>query len=373
MLNIPANEILVCFNRRDVHFYGSLRNNKRASTNATICNVTLAKHNFDNSHEEYHHSTSISSSSNSSNDRCRIENSLQEDGSIKCDYNNSSSNLLQVHPGERSNANINGLSRSSVNEFSANVVIDPILIAKAVTELPTMLVRDTDHLWTTREVERMCAFVPAAQGARRDSFYWYNDQIINEHLCQMQDRDNHQCTLDTHKKPTIFLNSFFMTRLLFTDNHYNYENVRRWTKKITPILESEKICTIISLPGHWSVITVLVEQKRIEYYDHYNRNSEEGRQCLGAMKQWVADEVKDKQGGMILDMRDWECEDMSCKIPIYAQQTDAHSCGPFAVRCLELITSNLLWVQARWYSQEDMQVYYRNRGLVAIYRGKCDC
>ena len=135
----------------------------------------------------------------------------------------------------------------------------------------------------------------------------------------------------------------------------------------------EKICTIISLPGHWSVITVLVEQKRIEYYDHYNRNSEEGRQCLWAMKQWVADEVKDKQGGKILDMRDWECEDMSCKIPIYAQQTDAHSCGPFAVRCLELITSNLLWVQARWYSQEDMQVYYRNRGLVAIYRGKCDC
>ena len=116
-----------------------------------------------------------------------------------------------------------------------------------------------------------------------------------------------------------------------------------------------------------------MEQKRIEYYDHYNQNSEEGRRCLMAMKQWVTDEVKDKQDGLILDMKDWECEDMSCKIPTYARQTDEHSCGPFAVRCLELITSNLLWVQARWYSQEDMQVFYRNRRLVAIYRGKCDC
>lgn len=82
--------------------------------------------------------------------------------------------------------------------------------------------------------------------------------------------------------------------------------------------------------------------------------------------------MKDKYSGSILDMIDWVCEDMSGKIPVYAQQKDHHSCGPFAVRCLQLITSNLLWKQNRWYTEAEMQMHYRNKNLVAIYRGKID-
>jgi hypothetical protein len=89
------------------------------------------------------------------------------------------------------------------------------------------------------------------------------------------------------------------------------------------------------------------------------------------MSRWVYDEVKDKTG-QELDMDEWVCVDMSDRIPVAAQQTDIHSCGPYAAVCLELIDSNLLFQQEVWYTQLDMQTRFRYRLLVEIYRGRID-
>ena len=120
-----------------------------------------------------------------------------------------------------------------------------------------------------------------------------------------------------------------------------------------------------------NIIVVMIEEKRIEYYDHLYRNSDDGIACLAAMKRWVADVFKDKNDE-ILDMSQWDCEDMSDKIPLEARQTDWHSCGPFAIGCLELIVANLLWRQERWYTQSEMQVHFRYRGMVEIHKGRID-
>jgi hypothetical protein len=88
-------------------------------------------------------------------------------------------------------------------------------------------------------------------------------------------------------------------------------------------------------------------------------------------KRWVADEFHDKND-VTFDMSLWECEDMYGRIPIEALQTDHHSCGPFAVVCLELIVADLLWEQKKWYTQRDMQVHFRHRLLVEIHKGKIE-
>jgi hypothetical protein len=116
-------------------------------------------------------------------------------------------------------------------------------------------------------------------------------------------------------------------------------------------------------------MVVKIEERRIEYYDHLYRNSVDGTIYLAAMKMWLYDEVQ-KKTGEILDMTRWICEDMSSRIPVEARQRDNHSCGPYAVVSLELIDSNLLFEQKRWYNEVQMQVHYRHRVMVQIHQGR---
>jgi hypothetical protein len=221
------------------------------------------------------------------------------------------------------------------------------------------------------EIKRMGPFIQALKGNRTFTSYWYNDNIINERLLHMKKRDIYQCSLYRSKKPTIFLLSFFMERLLYLDKRYNYSNVKQWTRRKPRIMSCEKVCTIIFFEGHRTIIVVKVEEKRIEYYDHQSQSSDNGIACLAAIKRWVADDALDKCK-TILDMTEWECEDVYYKIPVGARQTDIHSCSPYAVVCLELILANLLWEQESWYTQLDMQVHYRNRVMVDIFKGRID-
>ena len=56
---------------------------------------------------------------------------------------------------------------------------------------------------------------------------WLNDEIINFYFALLMDK-----IINNKSKSNriLFLNSFFYTKL--TENGYNYNNVRRWTKKI---------------------------------------------------------------------------------------------------------------------------------------------
>jgi Ulp1 family protease len=249
--------------------------------------------------------------------------------------------------------------------------VDPQSIASAISALPKMLIYATSNTWSPEEVERMGPFIPAVRGTRTILSYWYNDNIINAAIEHMEHRDILQCSLDISKKPTMFLNSFFMSKLVFAGKGYTYAYVRRWTRNKPNIGTCGKVCTIIDLAGHWATIVVKFDERRIEFYDHLYQKSEDGKTCLDAMKRWVADEFHDKND-VTFDMSLWECEDMYGRIPIEALQTDHHSCGPFAVVCLELIVADLLWEQKKWYTQRDMQVHFRHRLLVEIHKGKIE-
>lgn len=62
------------------------------------------------------------------------------------------------------------------------------------------------------------------------SIFDFNTQVINFYMSMLQERDAVMCER-TKRSPSHFFNSFFMERLLITDNRYNYRNVQRWSKK----------------------------------------------------------------------------------------------------------------------------------------------
>ena len=48
----------------------------------------------------------------------------------------------------------------------------------------------------------------------------------------LKERDTELCTQTPDRLPSHFFNSFFMERLMISNNGYEYSNIRRWTKKV---------------------------------------------------------------------------------------------------------------------------------------------
>jgi hypothetical protein len=59
----------------------------------------------------------------------------------------------------------------------------------------------------------------------------------------LKDRDTSLCEKDTTRTPSYFFNSFFVFTLMIRDGKYNYDSVRRWTKKVD-VFALDKVCTL---------------------------------------------------------------------------------------------------------------------------------
>ena len=86
-------------------------------------------------------------------------------------------------------------------------------------------------------------------------------------FCLLHDRDNRACTTDELKTPSHFFNTFFMARLLDSNGLYTFDNVKKWTQKLS-ILLLDKVFIPINVGNSHSVLLVAyIKLKKIKYYD----------------------------------------------------------------------------------------------------------
>ena len=69
---------------------------------------------------------------------------------------------------------------------------------------------------------------------------WINDEIISFHMCLLQKRDDDKAERYSSHKKSHYFNSFFYQRLVIEKGHYDFNNIKRWTKKFN-IFEKERI------------------------------------------------------------------------------------------------------------------------------------
>lgn len=82
---------------------------------------------------------------------------------------------------------------------------------------------------------------------------WLNDEIINFYYCMLQKRDYDLYTKDSNRLKSHYFSSFFMEKLLNTDHCYNYDYVKRWSKKFD-IFSLHRIFIPINLNNtHWTL------------------------------------------------------------------------------------------------------------------------
>ena len=84
-----------------------------------------------------------------------------------------------------------------------------------------------------------------------------SQQVINFYMCMLKERDTSLCEKDATRIPSYFFNSFFMFTLMIRDGKYDYNSVRRWTKKID-IFALDKVCTVLYVMHYRTRYTMLV-------------------------------------------------------------------------------------------------------------------
>jgi Ulp1 family protease len=130
---------------------------------------------------------------------------------------------------------------------------------------------------------------------------WLNDEVINFYMLLLKDCSDAYY----YKDPDIRLKShyfstYFMTRLLCR-NKYDYNQVKRWSKKFD-IFSLEKIFFPININNtHWILIVVRMLEKMISLYDSLNNVYP---MYTDAVMKWIVDEGRVKKG-VIVDKREW--------------------------------------------------------------------
>ncbi|KAM8889060.1 uncharacterized protein ACB058_007075 [Synchiropus picturatus] len=170
---------------------------------------------------------------------------------------------------------------------------------------------------------------------------WVNDQIINMYGELIMENTQHK---------VHFFNSFFHKQLVAK----GYDGVKRWTKKVD--LFSKWLLLIpIHLEIHWSLVTVTMATKTINYYDSQGivfRNTTDN-----ILKYLQAEAQERNQAAF---QKGWKIF-INKNIP---QQKNDSDCGVFVLeycRCLSM-------KQPLLFSQDDMP-HIRKR----IYKELCDC
>jgi len=179
----------------------------------------------------------------------------------------------------------------------------------------------------------------------------------------LNERDTALCarvdSTSTFRRPSYFFNSFFMERLLMTNNKYSYGNVKRWTK--FAVFEQDKIVFPINIKNaHWTMAVIYIQRKEIHYYDSMSGS---GKKWLDGLLNWLVDETKGKkgQGQNKLDTREWRLVDCEPTVP---QQNNGLDCGVFAMMCADFISDDL----PLDYTQENIP-FFRRKIAADIIRG----
>ena len=177
---------------------------------------------------------------------------------------------------------------------------------------------------------------------------WLNDEVINFYMHMLQHRDIKLSEQNNTMLRSWFASTFFFVKLLNDGNdRYEYNNVRKWTRKID-IFSADKVLIPINLTNtHWTMLVFYMLLKEIHYYDSMSKN---GDKYINYGLRWLADEIMDKKE-IAIDINEWTRFQQEVHVP---QQHNDYDCGMFVLMCARAIAYNQPFSS---YHQRDMPRY----------------
>ena len=187
---------------------------------------------------------------------------------------------------------------------------------------------------------------------------WLNDEIINFYIQMILQRDKALCNKFPERRKSQAFNSFFMDKLIVDSGGYNFNNVKKWTKKFD-VFDVEKLYIPINISNaHWVLAVVFPQRKEVHFYDSMHGN---GEKYLDALRRWLVDEAKKKS--IDLDLSNWNFQSVGTA-PLQHNGTD---CGVFTIMAADFISDDLPVIEES-YDHTNMS-FFRVKIVNDILRG----
>ena len=182
----------------------------------------------------------------------------------------------------------------------------------------------------------------------------------------MAQRDEYLCTVQPTRRCCHFFKSYFMSARMqqeqTEEGHICYRNVRRWGSRVHggDIFQLDKLFFPVNITRtHWALVTVFMEDKRIQFYDSMGAA---GTESLEAIFQYIQQEHLTKLGYPLEDTQAWQLVACTDDTP---RQGNGFDCGVFCCTYMDLLASNA----PLNFDQTDM-MRCRKRLALAIIQGR---
>lgn len=171
---------------------------------------------------------------------------------------------------------------------------------------------------------------------------WLNDEVIHFFLAMLTNRDEEMCQKDPNRRRSHFFKSFFVTKLLnvgsiVQDGEYQYQNVKRWSKKVPgkDIFDLDKIIFPINIGSmHWVCAVAFMQEKKIQFYDSMGGD---GMYYLKQLFRYLKDEHMDKKKMPLPDEDQWQLVPCQQDTP---QQSNGYDCGVFTCMFADFVSKD---------------------------------
>lgn len=173
---------------------------------------------------------------------------------------------------------------------------------------------------------------------------WLGDEVINFYMKMLQERDIELCGYSKKRRSSHYYNTFFMF-LLVDFEGYNYDNVRKWSRRFKIFHKDKIFCPVNVNYQHWSLLVIYIQEKKIIFYDSAGVN---GKKYLEGALQYLVDEA-DKIN-YYFDKNDWTLISYADGLP---SQENGYDCGVYIMMYADFITDNLPLV----FSQEHIDLF----------------
>ena len=195
---------------------------------------------------------------------------------------------------------------------------------------------------------------------------WINDNVINFYLGLLRQREVSSSGSSTQRAcerekagNNFFWNTFFLNKLYKDTGTYDFNGVRRWTRKVD-LFSFDRVIFPVHQDVHWVLAVANIKQQRFEYFDSMFG---EDRACLNMITRYFADESIDKKIYIGRTVSDWPHVFVK-NIPV---QRNGYDCGIFMLKNADLIARGVEDLD-KVYEQSNMD-FFRLRISADILRG----
>ena len=155
---------------------------------------------------------------------------------------------------------------------------------------------------------------------------WLNDEVINFYMKLCEERERELSKI-AERRPNLFLNTFFYSKLIDYGRGFKYSNVRKWLKGIN-IFTYSRVFIPINISQHWSLICVSVSTREIMYLDSMGKD---GKDIMTNISKWLLNESNGSYDFL-------EFTEKNSKCP---QQVNGDDCGVFVLSFVDLLSNDL--------------------------------